>query len=306
MNHLHHAAGSGTWQRPIDLPMIEPKRQTVWGWPAVINFTLGGAGAGLYLFSLCLPAEATTTSAGSTILFVRILAAFLVGCGLLSLAGEAGRPFKARFLLGNLRRSWMARETLAAIVFLPAAVLSGWLQYPLLVAIAAAAAMAFILSQGFILYRASAIPAWNTPLTPVLFVTSGLTSGGGVLLALTANIGLDAPDPVWLGAAIVCSVADVVVWWAYLERKDPFFQASTEALRTPRAIFWTVIGCRLIPMLLTLSALAVAEHRSLANSLLVIAGSALFAGSWIQKTGIIRTCGYLRPIGLSLQSRRRI
>ena len=305
MNPFPRASDFVTKRKRVDLPMIGAQRQTVWGWPAVINFALGGAGGGLYLVSICLPVEPTNHWGLLSVFFIRILAAGLVASGLLSLAAEAGRPFRARFLLGNLRRSWMARETLAAILFLPVAVVTAQLQHPILIAVGAAAALAFILSQGFILYRACAIPAWNVPSIPVLFLTSALAGGAGVLLALPANIGLAAPNLVVLTFIIVCSLADVIVWGIYLGQKDPLFQSATEALRASPAIFCTVIGCRLIPILLILSALAAAEYRSVADSLLTIAGCGLFAGSMVQKTGIIRTCGYLRPIGLSFQPRRR-
>src|SRR6266545_2043113 len=36
--------------RPVEL--IPPRRQTLWGWPAVLNFALGGLGAGLYVVAV--------------------------------------------------------------------------------------------------------------------------------------------------------------------------------------------------------------------------------------------------------------
>jgi hypothetical protein len=34
---------------PASVVLLGARHQTVWGWPAVLNFALGGLGAGLYV-----------------------------------------------------------------------------------------------------------------------------------------------------------------------------------------------------------------------------------------------------------------
>ena len=287
------------------LTLIQGRRQQVWGWPAAMNFILGGAGAGLCLVSICLPLLEKSAGNQSFWMAARLLASAMVALGLLVLTHEAGRPLRVRYLLGNLRRSWMSRETLAAMVFLPAAALSSIIEHPILLGIATTAAAAFIISQGFMVYRARAVPAWNVPWIPLLFATSALTSGGGVLLAMSGMAGLRMSQFA-VGGLVVCAVTDLIAWAIYLNcRTDSLFQNAIEPLRTARALFQIVVLCRLFPIIALALALLPSDHHLVARVLPVIAGCALFAGSWLQKTGIIQACGFLHPIRLGFEPRRR-
>ena len=154
-----------------EIQVVGSERQEAWHWPAVINFTLGGAGAGLYIVASIV---GNPTHRG--------LAAMLVVAGFAVVALEAGRPLRAHHLWRNLRQSWMSREVLAAMIFISVSLLDSYRPSAVLATVSAASATALLLCHGFILYRARALPAWNVPIMPVLFITSGLAAGAGAAL----------------------------------------------------------------------------------------------------------------------------
>src|SRR6266496_305340 len=77
---------AGEMTPPVEL--IPARRQILWGWQAVVNFTAGGVGAGLY--------GAAVIGAGfertPAVALASWLAPFLVLAGFAAVAGEAGRP----------------------------------------------------------------------------------------------------------------------------------------------------------------------------------------------------------------------
>ena len=288
--------------RPIELnvSLVGTQHQKMWGRLAVINFAFGSAGAASYLLSLwfylLLPKELPFPA----LFVIRLVAAGCVSFGLLAVGAEAGRPFRARFLLGNLQRSWMSRETLAAILFVPLALLTSIVHSAALSGLAAASAGMFIISQGFILYRSRAIPAWNMAIVPSLFITSAFAGGSGLLLIVSQEIAAGLSIAVLLTFA-VCAAVDLFLWGLYLYwPTTDLVEAATEPLRKGRSILWIIGAGRILPMFLLLIAL-LPDPTTTSQFSLTIAGVALFMGSWSQKEAIIRGCGYLVPIGLQLE-----
>src|SRR3989304_3349551 len=79
---------TGEMTPPVEL--IPARRQILWGWQAVVNFTLGGVGAGLYGTAV-LAAGFERTAA---VVLASWLAPLLVLAGFAAVAGEAGRPLR--------------------------------------------------------------------------------------------------------------------------------------------------------------------------------------------------------------------
>src|SRR3990170_4564830 len=161
---------------------LGPVAQTAWERLAVANFFLGGAGGGLYVVAAILRGLDPQPGAAVAFETAGLLGPALVVIGFLAVAAEEGRPLRGANVLLNLRLSWMSRELAAGLSFI---VLAGTdrlypnspLEWP-----AVAAAVAFVVSQGFILREARGVPAWNLKVIPLLFLTSGCLAGAGVLL----------------------------------------------------------------------------------------------------------------------------
>jgi DMSO reductase anchor subunit len=292
------------------MELIAPQKQRVWKLPAVVNFSCGGLGTGFYLLGLLLietPSNDWLQVLVQTAVF-KLLGPALVGLGFLALTTEAGRPRRGVNLFRHLSRSWMSREALAAAIFIPFAGLDWLFPHPALRAIAAAAAFALMLCQGFIVYRARGVTAWNTPLMPFLFVTSGLAAGSGLALVVLALFNASSPQgvhstlplpPVGLTAAIL----NTVVWVVYLRTPDKDLQKATEALRRPKALIQDMGVGHLLPIVLLGITLLGNASGAPQLFLAVTSGLALISGGASQKFGIIIEAGYLRGIALPIPRR---
>lgn len=277
--------------------LIPAQKQTVWGWPAVANFSLGGMGTGLYLSGVLLLAlrGGDLPAAG----MFKLGGPALAGLGLLALTSEAGRPLRGLNLLRHLGRSWMSREALAAAIFIPAAVLEYFLPHPVLFVIAMAACCVLMVSQGFIVYRSRGVTAWNSGIIPFLYVTSGLVSGFG-LTALLIAAGLVTSGPGLTLWGLVCAAGNLALWLLYLRLPGTDFRDATRALRTPYWLGLTLGAGHLLPILLLIGAPAVDGIG--AALLMALTGGTLILGGVLQKVGIILGAGYLHPIQLGSRS----
>jgi DMSO reductase anchor subunit len=281
------------------LELIPARPQTLWGWPAVVNFVAGGAGAGLYL------AAALTARFGASPLLTlaSCLSPALVLLGFVAVGAEAGRPLRGPRVLARAGTSWMSRELWlgGAFVLLAGAELVA--PDAALRLGAAVAAVAFAAAQGFILRRARAIAAWDVPVMPLVFVASALVSGVGLALVVETVAGR-APGAAWTGAAMVLVALSLLVWLGYVTwSREPAFASATLMLREGSAAIAIVGGGYVAPLLLLALGLALPGLAAPAGAL---AGMALTLGQACAKSVLIVSAGRLRPVtltNLSLQRR---
>jgi DMSO reductase anchor subunit len=166
------------------MELIKHRRFEVWGWQAFVNFTLGGMATGFYILIIAIDFILGDTPALLHSNTLKLIPPILVALGFLAVATEAGQPARGLYLIRNLRSSWMSRETVAGALFISATAADCFLPHIGLRILAIAAASGFLLSQGFIVYRACALPAWNVPIIPVYFISSSFSMGFGLWLLL--------------------------------------------------------------------------------------------------------------------------
>lgn len=291
----------------IPLQLKKPVKQYAWGRPAAVNFIMGGAGAGVYLFSFFQAFMRSGSAFVSESLPFGLISPLLIIIGFLCLAIEAGRPLRGCFVFRHPRQSWISRETLACCIFIPSALLDYVLPHPAIRLLAVAAALALLISQGFIVYRARAVTAWNVPIIPILFLTSSLASGYGLLLLLIALGGL-YPDQSMSIIGLIFTGTNLVMWFVYLFwSRSPHFFSATQTLRRSHALILTVGLGHIVPLLLLLL-LLLPQGFIIEPSMPFIAamsGTLLFIGGAGQKAGIIISTGYFRGIELSVEQSER-
>jgi DMSO reductase anchor subunit len=285
---------------PGPVELMPAVRQSLWRWPAVLNFFLGGLGAGFYVVSALAGGLGDFAAMGPA----AWLGPVLVLAGFAAVATEAGRPLRGPLVLRQVRTSWMSRELAvgAAFVLLSAADALGpstaWR------ALAALCAVILTVAQGFILRQARAVAAWDVPTVPALFAVSALASGTGLYLLVHAGAGRGV-RPAVVAGAIVVQVTSVAAWTRYLARPSaPAFARSAQRLARGRAFHAIVLAGHIAPFLLT--AVAVAEP-GLAIPVLAAAGALMIWGQLELKRGLILEAGHLRPVTLAgLAIRRRL
>lgn len=283
------------------MEIVSPVKQRQWRGAAVVNFTLVGMGTGFYLLSSLIPGLERGTGSFHDPDFYGLLAPILIVIGFMVLTIEAGRPIRGGYLIRNVRYAWMSREVLFFAILIPATIID-WFFPSLGFRIAAlSAALGLMVSQGFVVYAARAVAAWNVPIMPIYFLSSGLMSGGGLVLIIAALGGL-TPGGVLLIAGLVCICLNLGIWFIYLywNRSLPFL-LSTKSLRRPMMIIVVVVVGHIAPLFLLLLGMIRANSFTGANLpyiLTTISGLAMIIGVMGQKSGIILAAGNIRGIEL--------
>jgi formate-dependent nitrite reductase membrane component NrfD len=275
--------------RPVEL--IPARRQALWGWPAVLNFALGGLGAGLYVVAVA----AAGFGRSPAVTAASWLGPLLVLAGFVAVATEAGRPFRGPRVLTRLHTSWMSRELWIGGAFV--LFVATDLAFPLRLhrGLAMLAALALILAQGFIVRRARGVTAWDVPLMPLLFLLSALISGGGLDLVIEVISGRH-PEGWALGGMLILLAAGLAAWSRYLRwSREPDFASAVAPLAKGREGRVIAGGGYTAPM--ALIALAVVLP-ALAPLALLMAGALMAGVQFYAKARLILAAGQFRPITL--------
>ena len=289
------------------MEILPPLRQRAWGWPAAVNLILGGAGSGLYLLGVFISVFSRQWTADLQLISFRLLAPAIVGVGFLTLTLEAGKPSRAYRLFSNLPCSWMSVESLAGVIFILSSFISHFFPFTLVTAMAATAALVLMVSQGFMVYYAMAVNAWNDRIVPLLFVTSGLTGACGFFLLNTPNFLAISNSTAVIFLA--CITANCLVWLLYLFRaQDKAFKKAIKILKRPLILLIVVGMGHIIPgvcllIVFFLGSAANVFLVSTVNGLWV--GLLLIVGSAGQKGGIILAAGYYRRIVLESLTKKK-
>jgi phenylacetyl-CoA:acceptor oxidoreductase subunit 2 len=284
----------------IPLILKEPVKQGTWRWPAAVNFIIGGTGGGVYLFSFFQAFAWFGSPFFSKSLHFGFIPPLLICVGFLCLAIEAGRPLRGCYLFRNLQKSWISRETVFCFIFIPASVCDYFYPDPVFKLLAITAALGFLVSQGFIVYRARAITAWNIPIIPLVFLSSALLSGYGLFLILTVT-DLKTSDQAMLFFGFISLFFNLLIWLVYLRQSGlTDFYSTTKKLRQFFSLTITIGLGQIIPLFLLLFLLL--QKHTIApvflSPMIVLCGILLLIGNFSQKIGILISAGYFRAIEL--------
>jgi formate-dependent nitrite reductase membrane component NrfD len=288
-------------RKMIETLVISPTKQREWTWPAVANFTLGGAGAGFYLMCFLNMFFSREMSVITQPVSFGLLAPVLMGLGFVFLTAEAGRPSRGRYLLCRFQSAWISRETLSFCFFALAVILDRFFPHLIFKALAGLSALFFIVAQGFILYSSRAVPTWNVPIIPFFFITSGFSSGVGVVLILAASGNLFMGNGFVL-LSLICAIINLGIWFFYMRWPDADdFQSATKVLRRPSRTFFTIVfGHAISILILFLFQIRpyIGMKHPFQSILLAISGFAVIIAVAAQKAGIVLSSGFTGKISL--------
>lgn len=288
--------------------IIPSERQETWTWPALALFTLVGMGAGLYLSSALL-----NLLSGDLRLFAAgpisygLVACVTVILGFLLVIGEAGRPLRGHYVLSNIKRSWMSREVLFLLIFILTVSIDYIVPSLVIRVLSLGAAFILLLCQGFLIYGSRGITAWNKSFTPLFFLSSGLSSGYGLLLLITDVHGLGQ----WRVSALTGSILltlNLVILVIYLyASRDDAFRIATKSSRNPFALLINMGIGGVLPLVLLLLLFNSTEKSNTAlmkEIIVLIAGITMVIGGISQKASMIMAAGFTRGIFLSREEGR--
>jgi formate-dependent nitrite reductase membrane component NrfD len=158
----------------------------------VIGHFLVGVAAGAWLFGLLLNYPPGL-----------IAGFFLAGVGGIAHLGFLGRPERFWKMARHVKTAWVARGFVGLTLFLAGSALYlpplllaawpwgatsviGWLGWLM----AAAGMVVLIVYMGFVYSTSKAIPFWNSPLHPLLYMAYALRGGAAALLVAMAVLGM--------------------------------------------------------------------------------------------------------------------
>jgi formate-dependent nitrite reductase membrane component NrfD len=178
--------------------------QTVWGWPIAAYLFLGGLGGGVAALSYWLGLEMAGNPAAARSVRRFGMAAGLASLvlGTLLLVYDLGDPAHLWHIFGN-PRSWIFWGVVIITVFMVATAaylvpeVTGdrtavpWVArlqraQPVLSLVAAITGVLVALYTGFLVSMAPAIPFWDTPALPLLFLVSALSTASALLMLQVA------------------------------------------------------------------------------------------------------------------------
>lgn len=151
--------------------------QRVWGWKIAAYLFVAGAGAGAHAVGAAAALDPRLGSRAAG-LFAMNVGAALVVLSILFLVWDLERPAGFLRVLRRTRRSWLSRGAWILLVFGALAGTNVLLGAPaVLTAVSLAAAVAVATYTGVLIGTIMARPIWNTPILPVLFLASALSTG---------------------------------------------------------------------------------------------------------------------------------
>ncbi len=197
---------------------------------SVIFFTVA-SGAGFGLFSLLFIADTFKLGGGfnqDQLVAGGLMAMGLVVFGLLSSTFHLANPKNAWRAFSRFRTSWLSREGVFAVVFMPlaliylASIMFGAPQWLREISGFLTAVLAWItvFSTGMIYACLKTIRQWNTPLVPANYLALGYASGSLLLLLGAVIAGLDTTPYISMSALIV-SIAAVLKAIYYFWIRSP-------------------------------------------------------------------------------------
>ena len=247
--------------------MIKYTRQTEWidrrGLVLWIAFYAGGLGGGLYLVSLYF------NSLWGMFISWLIIAVLKGGAHLIFL----GKPQRFWRIVTRPQSSWLARGFIFVMLFIVFSAIQMIFTYWLpgtageiiFKVLAGLTALAVAIYTGFVLNTVKAVPFWNSPLLPLLFVLCGILGGFGlsVIIALNGghvNITAAEAGSRWL--LIINAFLIIIYLWRAAERESTGKQSVLEQISGSNApIFWTgvVILGIIIPLVIAFSSYFISE-----------------------------------------------
>jgi formate-dependent nitrite reductase membrane component NrfD len=255
-----------------------PRAQQAWSWLLATWLFLGGTGGGLFLVFLAF---------GLAREFAALSLALVLTGGVVLLL-ELGRAVRAWRTVFRPGTSWLSRGVFFVLIFIvscalavaPAFEMFAWLDHSLvqnlLRWVAGLCALMIILYPAFFfLSTARAIPFWNTPLLPLLFVGYATAGGVGIVLLLSGW----APDVLARAEplAVILIIANAVMIALYLAAMAGSSGAARESVlllgRAPLGwLAW--IGVAVTGMLFPLLAISFSQPMAAGAGILV--GGLLF------------------------------
>jgi len=323
---VHHEEQSSSGDYRVTTESIQSTRMTKYVSPQqewkeiiAIYLYLAGMGAGSFIIGILIHWMGVTFNPLS-IPFVDFLGvrldlaklpifwgAIMVSIGAPFLILDLGIKWRFMYACLNPRTSWVARGFIILSVFIVFGLLIlaksllpfRWLNpesglWLIPEGIAFVFAFATALYTGILLKATKSVPLWNTPLLPLLFLTSALSTGSMAIILSTLGTGLlsyhsGAMKVLMIGEQIFVVIEGIVLY-LFLSRRYKASAQGKESVRLLmtgklRYVFWQ--GIILLGFLFPIVLEWISKYYQ-NSALLFIAGLSLLTGGFFLRLGLIQ------------------
>lgn len=233
--------------------------------------------------------------------------AIMVSIGAPFLILDLGIKWRFMYACLNPRTSWVARGFIILSVFIIFGLLIfvksllpfKWLSPESSVwlipeGIAFVFAFATALYTGILLKATKSVPLWNTPLLPILFLTSALSTGSMAIILSTLGTGLLSYQSQTMKALMVAEqvfiVIEGIVLYLFLSRRYQASEQGKDSVRLLvrgklRYLFWQ--GIVLLGFIFPFVLEWISKYYQ-SSSLLFMAGLSLLTGGFFLRLGLIQ------------------
>lgn len=300
-------------------PAKHLRPQQEWNVIIAIYLYLAGMGAGSFIIGILIHWMGITFDPLS-IPFVDLLGirldltkipifwgVLMVSIGAPFLILDLGIKWRFMYACLNPRTSWVARGFIILSVFIIFGLLifvksllpfkwlnpesSIWLVPE---GIAFVFAFATALYTGILLKATKSVPLWNTPLLPILFLTSALSTGSMAIILSTLGTGLLSYQSGTMNALMVAEqifvVIEGIVLYLFLSRRYKASEQGKDSVRLLvtgklRYVFWQ--GIILLGFIFPFVLEWISEYYR-SSALLLMAGLSLLTGGFFLRLGLIQ------------------
>jgi formate-dependent nitrite reductase membrane component NrfD len=261
-----------------------------------LSMAAEGVGAATYLIAF-LAGSASGGLAG--------LALVLLGTA--ALFAHLGHPMRSWRVVTEAGRAWMSRGALftaGLLLFGTLAVFTRGNGFDRLIlqALALLCTFVVVLYTGIMFSSISAVPFWNSPLLPILFLLHSLTSAALLVVALLAQGGAGvAAHTRECGALVALLAASLALTWSFARTpsRSEAAQASVRLLMAGSLKLMFQSGALLVglaaPLLLVLLAYVLRDAGGIAGALLILAVPLRLAGDVSLRYALLRA-GVYSPV----------
>ncbi len=288
--------------RGVDEFVVALRPQRAWSTLVAWDLFLTGTGAGLFLVAYALTGANVD---GRLFTLSRWLGLGLVCGGAVVLLADLGVPSRFLRVLSRPRSSWVSRGAWTMLLFsffafltlLPTLPGLGFLPWSggtsggnILAAVTLLLAFALVTYTGLLLSSWNAIPFWNTPLLPVLFITSCLLGATGATLCLAAVLGVPTANIGQVAIVLLLAVSFSLLLYLMVMRGGT--AAARESVRlllsgpeTGTFLRGVVALGLLAPLVLLVVSPAVGAAET---ALSIVAGILILAGTFELRNAVLK------------------
>ncbi len=277
---------------------LRPQREWVAGRGVflLLGHFLSGAGAGTWMFSI----------------YFGVTAGLVLSLVVVALGGVAhllflGRSRRAWRIIRQLHKSWISRGLLSMSLFLVcgtaylllerAGAASGALGGVFLV-LSLVGMAGILLYKGFVYAVSRAIPFWNTPLLPALYIAYGVRGGAAILLVANAlgvgGVELNSLEFIKLWVAVSSAVL-VLIYLAGMSSSGVASRRSVSQLLGLRgsASLAFYIGVMLLGLVVPIGIGLLSQYGNVSPWVLGLVGVSSLVGDFYVKYCVARAGIYL-------------